>query len=179
MTQYFIGIDPGLSGAAVALSIDGLASYLDCPIYDGESDLKRHDSRQMFQWLLPYAGSGSSAILELVRVDSRDASHMVSAEKLIRTHESWRTALELLEIPTQQLYPVQWRKPLGLSGDVGETYVAEALRLYPDCSSWLYYRSRNGKWARNHNRAEALCMAHVARMQAMDSAGVQDCGIAS
>lgn len=170
MIGYFIGIDPGLSGAAVCMDQHGNLDYLDCPIYAGESDLKRHDPRQIFNWLLPYAGPQSRAVLELVRVDHRDSGHMVSAEKLIRTHEAWRTCLELLEIPTEHLYPVQWRKPLGLSGDVGEVYVAEALQLYPDCASWIYYRSRNGKWAKNHNRAEALLMAHGAKMASLDSA---------
>lgn len=168
--SYFIGVDPGLSGAAVVIDRHGNASYVDCPIgVEKKSSLNRHDATSMFRWLLPYAVKGTQAVLERVAIDQRDTTHMVSAEVLIRSHESWKTVLEVLNIPTIHLYPVQWRKPLALSGDCGETYVSEALRLYPGSRDWIYYRSRNGKWARNHNRAEALLMAHGLQTGAYDA----------
>ena len=165
--MIFIGIDPGLSGAAVALDLHGGAVYFEPPSTDG--NIRVHESLKIFGFLVPFADR-ATAVLEQVRLDQRDARHMVSAEKLIRSHECWRTNLEILKIPTQHLYPVQWRKPLGLSGDDGEVYVNEALRLYPDCRTWLYYKSRNGRWAMNHNRAEAVLMAHLAKIQHLEQA---------
>lgn len=168
---YHIGIDPGLSGACVVLDHHGNAIYHDCPRRAGAAKLSvdQHDPKAMLNLLLLYVGK-SQAILELVRFDSRDEQHKVSAEILVRTHEAWRTVLECLDIPTQHLYPVQWRRPLGLSGDVGEVYVNEALRLYPQCRSWLYYKSKNRKWKQNHNRAESLLMGHVSKLLHMESA---------
>lgn len=165
-----IGIDPGLSGACVVIG-DGFVDYCDCPKVKGAKSLTidQHDPAGMLKFLLPYSGN-ASAVLELVRFDGRDERHKVSAEILCRTHEAWRTVLDCLGIPTQHLYPVQWRKPLGLSGDIGETYVNEALRLYPQCRGWLYYKARNGKWASNHNRAEALLMGHLSKISQLELA---------
>jgi hypothetical protein len=160
-----IGIDSGLSGAATILASRKIEIY-DCPKVEKSGRWNRHDSAKMYGILRPYRGK-ATAVLEHVRFDSRDDKKKGSIEVLIRSHEAWRSILEILEIPVLDLEVPIWRKAAGCSGltDAAEI-VRYALTLYPEMRSVLKVRSPRAKagYKYEHNRAEALLMAHASKL---------------
>lgn len=163
--MIFIGIDAGVSGAIALLHPTGKIQIHDCPLLPKVGKWNRHAPAEMFK-LLP-TDEPAIAVIEHVRFDSRDDLHKGSAEILVRTHESWLTALAIAGIPTLDLEVPEWRKAAGCSGltDAG-LIVSYALTLYPSMRSQLKRRSTRSKagFVYEHNRAEALLMAHAAKM---------------
>lgn len=164
MTIY-VGVDPGLSGAIVAIMPDGQISWWDCPTFKIEGEkFRQHDRYGMSTIIRSLTGTHQIiAVIEEVHVDQRDITHLRSAETLIRTAECWLTLLESHNARVNHLTPIEWRSELNLPKGLDKSgYVAEALKLYPECRSWIRYPWRN-KMVEKHDRAEALLMCHLAQ----------------
>jgi hypothetical protein len=146
------GIDTGGTGA-IAIISDGLITIADYP-----------GSAILMMGLLDGL-AGATVILEKIHLQPKDHDHLRSAEKLVRNHQQWATCLELVGADVQHLEPAQWRKLAGYRGGSNKDAAIEyALQLYPEMQPQLMYKSRNGRWARKDGRAEALLMAHGARI---------------
>lgn len=154
----FIGIDPGISGAIAIVNRLGVTPRdWAVEVHDWSND-----TQSLFD-LLPEVGT---VFIETVHFDRRDGDHKRSAEVLIRSHQTWKTLLDLKPgLEVLDLYPIQWRKLAGFKGGADKEQALEyALSLFPEARSSLFYKSRNGRWKRNHNRAEALLMAYAASL---------------
>lgn len=159
-----IGVDPGVSGSLVALMPDGEVLWWDCPSDKPEGQkFRQHNRKQMNQIILSLSKKDRIiAVVEEVHFDTRDDAHRKSAETLIRTAECWLTLLESQNAEVYELLPVEWRSKLGLEKGLDKSgYVEAAIKMYPQCRSWIRYQWRN-KMTEKDGRAEALLMAHLA-----------------
>jgi len=166
MSQTFIGIDCGISGAIAIITPDRAIQLHDCPIAPKTGKFNRHDSLRMHELLLPCAGTNAIAIVESVHFDWRDEAKKGSAEVLVRSHEAWLTLLQILGIPCQNLYPVQWRKLAGCDAGWDKAAIVRyACKLYPAVRSQLKRRSSRATagYMLETGKAEALLMAHAAQ----------------
>ncbi|MGL5061377.1 MAG: hypothetical protein ACRC62_15495 [Microcoleus sp.] len=182
--MLYIGIDPGVSGAIAIVSTNGTILIHDCPLLPKEGRWNRHDSRGLMAILSSINPDEAVAVLEHVRFDGRDDGHKTTTEILVRSHEAWLTCLNLRGIPVLDLEPLAWRKAVAASklGTNEVAIVEYACKLYPQCVDELKRPSlkEKCKFVYEHNRAEALLMAHAAR--SLDNAGrfdfLLECAIA-
>jgi crossover junction endodeoxyribonuclease RuvC len=153
----WIGVDPGLSGAIAWIRDDGSVEIVD---YPGEP------------WEIMKAlkgARGETAVLEKINLRPDDVRSLSRAGKMMATHERLRTCLILSHVKLVEMRPQHWRKAAGYEGGSDKSMaVTYAIKLYPDARSQLYYKSRNGRYAEKTDRAEALLMAHAAKLIATE-----------
>ena len=144
--KAWIGIDPGISGATVMISEDGI-DFFDWP--GGPAQF----SDEITNWQKDY---NLSAIIEAVH--SMPKQGVASMFKFGCNFGIIQGVLSSLKIPYDLLSPQAWQKGLISKGD-GETAkersINVARRLYPN-ADFLGRKKDNG-------RADALLMAHVCR----------------
>ena len=121
-TPWNIGVDPGNSGALVAVSITGRVQELRS---------KDATERDVMDFLRPLANEGASAVIE--RVSSSPQMGVVSAFTFGRSYGFLRGALIGVRIPFVEVTPQKWQKALGCmsKGDKNVTK-AKAQQLYPN-----------------------------------------------
>lgn len=170
-STIYAGYDPGsASGILAFLMPDGVVHLHDVPTLPekrqvGRYSFYQHDAIALNKIISQRIGRRKAiALVELVHIDGRDTSKMASAEQLIRSHESVQTLLLVHGAGVINAVPAQWRSVLGIVGSDEEQAIALAIKLYPSVKDQIFYKSRNGKYARNHNRAEAVLMMHAAKL---------------
>lgn len=160
-----IGIDPGLTGAAAAITAAGAVSIIDLPTkameYAAIGD-RRIDLRELVRSLRSIcpAGDGVKVVLEEVGIMGQ-GNAIQSVGSLCASAALILGALDILGTPPHTVQPRRWKEHFGLKRGADEKTAAwkkrhrdMALRLYPAAPITL---------AKHDGRAEALLIAHWGR----------------
>lgn len=160
------GIDPGLSGAVVAL-VDGEPwRILDMPVLT-RGDWKEVHAQTLSGFLrgirANHPGAYFSACLE--RVGARPGDGGTSAFRFGEGFGKVKAVLECLDIPYVMPVPAQWKRYYGLLGKEKDESRLLALARFPSAATDLARK-------KDHGRAEALLLAlyHDSTDQAARSA---------
>jgi hypothetical protein len=141
------GIDPGLSGCACLLTPDRIW------FHDFESE--KMAVAKIEQWMEAF---NVKFLLEK-QVDVRTKKFSVSG-KLLINYGFWRGLLTGLNCNFMERMPRTWQKIIPADKQKGEDTKDRALfwakKFYPAASGFLLLK-------KNHNRADALLMAHFIR----------------
>lgn len=155
--MIFLGIDPGLDGAAVALRDDGaILSVFDTPTLIVSGKGKRdYDVRAMRTWLGAFAPESCNVAIE--HQQAFPGQGVTSMFSLGRGYGLWLGLLAGLGFSYSPISPVRWRKAM-LDGlpkgkDTGRL---RAMQLFPSASL-----SRK----KDHGRSDALLLAEYLRRQ--------------
>lgn len=139
-----LGIDPGsASGAYAFISTNDPARVDDLPVVD--NDLNPAELARLVRELSPHV-----AVVE--RVHAMPKQGVSSSFRFGRAYGTILGVLAGAEVPTVLVTPTTWKKHYGLRGADGEASRELAIRLYPSV--------RGLTRKKDHNRAEALLMAH-------------------
>lgn len=161
--MIYVGIDPGTTGAIAFLRKDG-ARVFDLPTVDlpGEGSVRRRVHGPGLSQLLMTHAAGDSvlATLEDLSAGGRDSSAQTVGSQY-RTRGTLETTLELLGLQPKIVLASRWKRLYGLAGKAaddkaGAKAIQLARGLYPELADQL-------KRVADHNRAEAVLIAHWAR----------------
>jgi len=148
-SKAYVGIDPGQTGAAALISDDGI----DC--FDWPGDVSAF-ANELRQWCEDH----EIIMCILEKVGAMPKQGVSSMFKFGRNAGQIEGVLAALKVPYDMQRPQQWQKGLIHKAD-GSNNKARALaaarRLYPHVDFL--------KRKKDHGRAEALLMAHVARKE--------------
>lgn len=161
-----LAIDPGLTGACSVVGHNGVRAVFDLPTMTipgvGEKALvqRKVDGLELRRRILEAcpADEPIAAVVEAVGVMGGKNNSVQTQGSLLRTLGAIETVLECLRLPVEYLPPQTWKRAFGLiDSNLTPTErkgkaLQVARQLYPECADL----SR----ARDHNRAEALLMAH-------------------
>lgn len=152
---YFIGVDPGLSGAVAILDqAGGLVLLEDLPtVANGSGRAKvtrRVDPAGLARLLLPYGDRAALGVLE--SVSARPGQGVSSVFSLGDTFGAVRAVLACTGVSVALVSPAEWKRHYRLDGDK-ERSRARAVELFPGAD--LHRKA-------DHNRAEALLLARFA-----------------
>jgi hypothetical protein len=164
-----IGFDPGITGAGAILGLQSGPVVFDLPSVElpGEGKTrKRLHARGLYQILIKHlAGqSGVHGITEALSAGGMGRGNMMSVGSQYRTRGALEATLELVGVELEEVYPASWKKLYGLQGKSEKKAEATkasrqmAVRLYPDLADHL-------QRAKDHNRAEAVLIAHWYRRE--------------
>jgi hypothetical protein len=170
--RFFLGADPGTVGGCIAVidAVKNEVMFFDMPL----THEKKHDSNKLYEYLLSF--EDCAIVVESVCFSDRDEFHKGSAEKLIRSHEAIITCASIAKLQVRQMTTSEWRKLAGsyFLGTDEQKICEFAAILYPGTLDRLIEPKKRGKgYIYKHNRAEALLMAHCAKLiyqQAVDYA---------
>jgi hypothetical protein len=154
--RFFIGIDPGLTGAVATISEDG-ATVFDTPItLIGDGKKQKHDflAQSMAVLLGAHAGRGDViAAIELVH--SMPEQGISSAFSFGRGFGMWEGMLAAFRIPYERVAPQRWKKLLlsDMPKDKDSSRI-RAQQLFPKAELSL---------KKHHGRGDALLLAEFMR----------------
>lgn len=154
-----IGIDPGLTGAlAVINRLARTATVHDLPL-TGEGAKRRIDGRALILLLRQVAPAADAVVVGLEEVHALPGFGIKSQEAMCGAAYSVQAVLDIFRAPVTLVLPKVWKKQYLLAKKRGEKptawkarHVDVARRLYPACAGL--------ERAKDHNRAEALLIAH-------------------
>jgi hypothetical protein len=166
-----VGIDPGLSGACSVVDHHGLRAVFDLPTMPipniGPKALVQNklDGRALVKLLREHCHAGESvqSVLEAVSVMGGKNNAVQTQGSLLRTLGALETALELLGWAPQYAHPQTWKRFFGLIDS--ELSDAQRKRKAMECARRLYPACVDLARAKDHNRAEAILIAHWWRGQ--------------
>lgn len=153
-----VAIDIGLTGAVAAMDSRGTYSVADMPVEDipnaGLRMVKRRVSavglRDMLRTLVP-AGEVALALIEDVHAGMGPGAAARSSLDMNRGRIE--AVLELQRFEVKAIQPGTWKRFYGLTGKEKGANLATARTLFGRADHLL-------KRAKDHNRADALLMAH-------------------
>ena len=150
-----VGIDPGLTGAAAFVDSRGTCAIVDLPTVPlpGAGLIRRRiDGAALARELRSYCPIGEPRVvaIEAVRTMGGQNNAVQTQGSLMRSLGAIEAVLEVLRLEFQSVEPQVWKGFYGLGSDKKES-MAKALALYPDAPIRL---------AKDHNKAEALLIAH-------------------
>lgn len=156
-----IGIDPGVTGAIAFVDDRGSSVIEDLPTLKLAGDGRigrRIDGAALAKIIRANCpiGIAAHALVEGQRAMGGKNNAVQIHFSLGRTVGSIEAVLEVLRIPHDAIDPQRWKGFYGL-GDVKRDSIQKAAQLYP--LSFL-------KAAKDHNKAEALLIAHYLRRHA-------------
>lgn len=162
-----IGIDPGLTGACSILDHNGLRAVFDLPTMKipgvGPKAMvqKKIDGRAFCALLLkhcPASEAKPTFVIEAVGTMGGANNAVQTQGSLLRSLGALETVAECLKFPVTYANPQSWKRWYGLI-DSDATPAARkakamttARALFPSCSDIAQ--------AKDHNRAEAILIAH-------------------
>lgn len=161
-----IGIDPGLTGAVAVMDHNGVRAVFDLPTMPvpgaGPKALVKNkiDGRALCQLLLKHcpASEGKPRVfLEKVSTMGGANNAVQTQGSLMRSLGAIETVVECLNFPMEQVAPQSWKKQFGIGSDKAKA-LDVARRLHPEAAAEL-------KRVRDHNRAEAILLAHFGRTE--------------
>ena len=146
-----LGVDPGHTGAIVALA-DGVPSdFLDIPTVDRKTSGRCVDgaslARQLRNVLGKHPGAYVVAIIE--RVGAMPGEGGTGAFNFGQADGIVRGVLAALGIPTTNVEPRSWKGRFGLLKQPKSAGRPKAVELYPTAALWI----------KNSGRADALLIA--------------------
>jgi crossover junction endodeoxyribonuclease RuvC len=152
----FVGVDPGLSGAIVAIFPDGAIEFHDMPILEIKKK-SQLDYAGLAHILRRYPARGEvMAAIELV--GAMPGQGVSSMFKFGQVYGAALATLASLQIPYQTITPPVWKRAYRLVGCEKDESRARALELFPSCVEHL-------KRKKDHGRADALLLAEYLRRQ--------------
>ena len=156
-----IGIDPGVTGAIAFVDGRGSCVIEDLPTLalPGEGRIgRRIDGAALAKIIRANCpiGIAAEALVEGERAMGGKNSAVRIHFSLGRTVGSIEAVLEVLRIPHTAIDPQKWKGFYGL-GEIKRESIQKAAQLYP--LSFL-------KQAKDHNKAEALLIAHYLKRHA-------------
>lgn len=160
-----LGIDVGLTGAIAAISPASVRVF-DLPVTPDGTDRRRLDGRAlilMIRELVP-ADREAVAYMEDIRPrpmgnGSKHGNTIHSQGSLMRSRGIVEAVFDVARIRLETVRPQAWKHHFALIKAPKDESLAVAKRLYPDAADDL-------KRKRDHNRAEAILIAHYAARQA-------------
>jgi len=153
VSNYFIGIDPGTTGALALASKDKAAYVLDMPtrIINKKTRLDEHELLRLVK-RFKLAGATHCFLERAQAAPGQSAPAMFSYGQC---YGSIRMALVSAQVPFTEISPALWKRGLSLTG--GRENKMQSLEmaraLYPEMEEYLKRQKDNG-------RAEALLIAH-------------------
>jgi crossover junction endodeoxyribonuclease RuvC len=149
-----IGIDPGLSGAIVAIFPDGAIELHDMPVLEVKKKQTLNYSG-LAHIIQRYSTEGDCmAAIELV--GAMPGQGVSSMFKFGQCYGAALATLASLQIPYQTITPPVWKRAYRLVGCEKDEARARALELFPQCIADL-------KLKKHHGRADALLLAEYGR----------------
>ena len=147
---YFIGIDPGVSGAFAILSEPGdIVDLGDLPVKNSKRNRKILSSSEFADILVKY--SDEVVMTGIEDVWANPTLGAASSFSFGHMAGSLQTCFSLLEIPFTLVVPSTWKKSFKLIKAQKSASVDRALEIYPR----LRFKRK-----KDHNRADALLIAH-------------------
>lgn len=159
--MIFIGIDPGLTGAVAAIDVAGSVAVRDIPTValPGKGLVSRRiDGLALARLLRELVPAGNDCLVMLEDVQAIGGSAVQTMGSMMRSVGVIECAVEILRMPMQRVRAQKWKKLYGIGADK-KASLEVARRLYPDAASLIAR-------VMDHNRAEALLIAHHCRTQA-------------
>lgn len=154
-----LGIDIGVTGAVCAVDGAGTAAIADLPTTEiaGQRVVRRKVSvtglRDLILQFVP-PGHAAMALIEDVHMGMGKGGAARSSLDLNRGRVE--AVLELLRLDVKVVQPPTWKRHYGLLRTEKAESLERARGLYPQVAHML-------KRAKDHNRAEALLIAHYGR----------------
>lgn len=156
-----VGIDLGVSGAMAALDPARGMRLWDLPIVADPDTGKRLDARAFLE-LLRYAipanetGVVMAENVHVMRVAGRAMSHSTEST-LVGLRYAVHALVDVARVPMRLVQPQAWKKHYGIKADkTGQQARDMVVRLYPHAAGQV-------KRVKDHNRAEAVLIAHYLR----------------
>ncbi|MFC4727136.1 hypothetical protein [Coralloluteibacterium thermophilus] len=148
-----LGVDPGLSGAVVALADGEPAGFIDMPTRQA-GKWAEVDGRALIVGIrelrAAHPGAYISAMVE--KVGARPTDGGTSAFRFGESSGRVKCAFEALGIPYELAIPAVWKRHFGLLGQDKDAARQLALVRFPTAAHWLQRKKDNG-------RADALLLA--------------------
>lgn len=151
MTNLYIGIDPGITGAIGLLFGDRLPEVVDVPTYQDFNDKPQYDFRAMYKLLAHYSKEYDMC-LALEQQQAMPKQGVSSTFKTGRGYGAWQALCDIVTPNVMIVSPRKWKKALGLTSDK-EVSRFKAIELFPSLAGMLCRK-------KDHNRAEALLLAY-------------------
>lgn len=159
-----IAIDCGLEGAFAALHPEFAPEVGDLPVMSDEAT-KWIDGRKLLTLLNPHVAYGTIFVIERLQAMPKNGS--IASFSMGITFGSLLVAVQQFDKPMHLVHPRVWKRKMGLSGrdEFGEKKsdtkrkhesLFRARELFPQLSGDLTR-------VKDHNRAEALLLAHYWR----------------
>lgn len=147
-----LGIDIGITGAMCAVDSTRSASIEDLPVTEDAAG-KRIAGRKLLDLVRAMVPPGHSALAVLEDVRPRpgpNTAHTMGS--LMGTRRAIEAVLDVAGIRIVAVQPQTWKRFYALGADKGEA-LQKARTMYPALAHML-------KRQKDHNRAEALLIAH-------------------
>jgi crossover junction endodeoxyribonuclease RuvC len=154
MTNLYIGIDPGITGAIGLLFEDRDPEIADVFTYKRKDGRSQYDFREMYMFLCQCT-SRYRAFLALEQQQAMPKQGVSSTFQIGRGYGAWEALCWATTPDFVIVSPRKWKKALGLTSDK-EKSREKAIKLFPNLENML-------KRKKDHNRAEALLLAHYMR----------------
>jgi crossover junction endodeoxyribonuclease RuvC len=154
MKRAYVGIDPGLTGAIAVVS-DTEAFIQDVPTYKKADGGSEYNFYEMYALL----GGLSKNFQVALSLEQQQAMPKQGVSSTFQTGKGYGAWLALCWATTpdfQIVSPRKWKKLMGLTNDK-EVSRLKAISLYPSLEDKL-------KRKKDHNRAEALLLAHYTKV---------------
>lgn len=156
-----LGIDIGVTGALAAVDSRGTCCVADLPtlVIEGKRMVRRRlDARGLMALVRQFvpAGETALALIEDVHTMPGAINSPQSQGSLMHSRGVVETVLELARLEVQAVQPATWKRHFGLIGKDKADGLVTARALYPSAEYHL-------KRQKDHNRADALLIAHYGR----------------
>jgi hypothetical protein len=152
MNKYFMGVDPGMTGAAAFVNEAGeYRGFID---YPGSASFLFHELTRMI-------GNATIVLTVIEHVHLMPKQGIVSGGKFMRNFGILEGVVAALELPYELITPQRWRKILDSSVPLKPT--KEDLRQYV-IKRWPA-SAEDLKRKKDHNRSEAILIAEYARLK--------------
>ena len=161
MSKFFMGVDPGATGAAVIINEEG--TYLRCLDYPGSASSLAND---LIAMIVQIDSIDLITLTVIEQVHAMPKQGVSSTGKFMKNAGIWEGVIAALKIPYELITPQRWRKILDSSvphKPTKEDLRAYAIKRWPAAAEDL-------KRKKDHNRSEALLMAEYARLKFLGQA---------
>jgi crossover junction endodeoxyribonuclease RuvC len=156
LKRIVVGIDPGLTGAIVAITGDAI-EFHDMPVLEIKKK-QQLDYAGLAHVLRRYADRGEvTAAIEMV--GAMPGQGVSSMFKFGQVYGAALATLATLQIPYQTVTPPVWKRSFRLVGCDKDESRSRALELFPQCIEHLRLK-------KHHGRADALLIAQWGKLNA-------------
>jgi crossover junction endodeoxyribonuclease RuvC len=157
MTNSYVGIDPGITGAIGWISDEGHAAIADVPTYNSDGKVQ-YNFLDMFLMLQDLSSSGKQrTYLTLEKQQAMPKQGVSSTFQIGRGYGAWEALCWATTPDFEIVSPRKWKKALGLTSDKDVSRL-KAISLYPSLEPLLRRK-------KDHNRAEAILLAHYTKLE--------------
>lgn len=159
-----LGVDPGVTGALCMLTPapDWRCEVRDLPIFTTQGKLrivKHVDAVKLEKLVREFVPKGMPVTFTIEDVFTIPgmSTTSFSSDSLVESRVTCENVARMLGYTVQRVRPQTWQKFFGLKGGDKKLSIGTVQRLYPNAGV---------KLAKDHNKAEAVLIAHWARRMA-------------